>query len=372
MNRDPACPPTRGRARDGAIESPHRVAGALPLWRGAKAACCILLLLGCLQIVSRSLSGEEMPGYGQAEPVSAPTVGGGSFPCDRPGWFPDGFGLKEHTVFWFGDRYYIAATYLGADDYEQRLAYAASPDFCSWTDLGGILTDRQPGAWDEGRIWSPHVYAEDGVYYLFYAGVTQAFAQSIMLATSTDPSDPASWERRGVVFQPTHPGSVWEGFDSWSDCRDPLVIKVDDLYHLYYTGTDVDGGIVGVASAPSPLGPWTDQGAILTTPGVMPENATFAANGGLHYLIYNHSGQNPLGAVYRYSTSLAGPWSDARLLRPGWAHEIWQGRDGKLYTSYLRRPSVHIQVLTWDDFCSPPCPLVGDTRFRQFLPAIVR
>lgn len=326
----------------------------------------LFLVSGWSPLVRRASSSGNMPRGVLTAPV------GVSPPCEQPGWFPDGFGLKDHTVFWHDGSYYIASIYLGNDGYEDQFAYAASPDLCQWSDLGGILEERPSGDWDEFRIWAPFVYNEDGVYYMFYTGVTHAFAQSIMLAISTDPSDPDSWERQGVAFQPTHHGSIWGGFDTQSDCRDPTVVKIGDLYHLYYTGLDTTGGIVGLATASSPSGPWTDWGEIVTTPTYMPESPTIVFHAGLYYLFYNDAGEAGLSEVYRYGPTPAGPWSETYAFRPGWAHEVWIGQDEELYTSFLTDYTITIRRLTWDDFYYPPHPFVGEAVYRLFVPLVLR
>ncbi len=321
---------------------------------------------------SQSYLAQRMPPSENTPGTVLAASGQASFPCERPGWFPDGLGLKDHTIFSYGGLYYIASIYLADSDYENRFAYASSPDLCQWSDLGGILKERPVGEWDEFRIWAPYVYQEGGVYYMFYTGVTNAFAQSIMLATSTDPAEPDSWERQGVVFQPSHAGSVWGGFDTWSDCRDPTVIKIGESYHLYYTGRDIDGGIIGLATAPSPSGPWIDWGAVVTTPNAMPESPTLTHYGGLYYLFYHGVGAAGSGQVYHYGPTLAGPWSRAHRFRPGWAHEIWVGQDGESYTSFLTDYSVSTDLLTWDAWYNPPHPVVGEAVYRIFVPSVVQ
>jgi hypothetical protein len=301
--------------------------------------------------------------------VTASTLN--TLPCERPGWFPTDFALKDHTVFSYDTKYYIASIYLSSDGYEDRFAYAASPDLCQWQDLGGILPERLPGEWDEYRVWAPFVYEEAGTYYMFYTGVTQSFAQSIMLATSTDPSDPDSWERQGMVFQPSHPGSVWPGFDAWSDCRDPTVVRVGERYYLYYTGLDEDGGIVGLATAPAISGPWTDWGAVTTRSGSMLESSTLVTYDDMYYLIYHSAGASGLGAVYRYGPTPAGPWGEVHPLYPGWAHEVWLGLDARFYTSFLTDLSITIRPLTWEAIYDPPRPFIGERIHRLFLPLLV-
>jgi hypothetical protein len=76
-------------------------------------------------------------------------------PCDKPGWFPEDFGLKDHTIFWYKDYYYIAANYLPG---EKKFAYGRSPDLCNWEVLEPILDERIPGSWDEMAVWSPYVF----------------------------------------------------------------------------------------------------------------------------------------------------------------------------------------------------------------------
>lgn len=329
----------------------------------------LLLLLLCMAAGSGSLVFGASDS-GASETSSA--LEGDAFLCENPGWFPEEFALKDHTVFTYDGLYYLASTYLASDDYEEQFAYASSPDLCHWTDLGGILSERTPGTWDEFRIWAPYVYEEDGVYYLYYTGVTRGFAQSIMLATSTDPSESHSWQPQGVVFQPSHPEAVWAGSDAWSDCRDATVLKKGLVYRMYYTGLDESGGIVGVAKATSPLGPWYDWGAIAdTTPGSVPESPTLASHDGLYWLFYSDAGPAGWGQVYRHGETPFGPWSKQYVWRPGWAHEIWTGLDGKSYTSFVSDGGVGIRRYIGPEYYDPAHPFVGAAAYHAFLPVVL-
>jgi len=179
--------------------------------------------------------------------------------CEKPGWFPTEFGLKDHTLFRYDSFYYIASIYLPG---ETQFAYGRSQDLCTWEELPPILDIRTVGTWDEFRIWAPHVIIKDDTYYLYYTGVTNDFTQSIMLATSTNPADSLSWQIHGMIFQPDHDQMIWQ-VETWADCRDPMVILIDQTYWLFYTGRDVTGGIIGAATSSTPIGPWTDQGALI-------------------------------------------------------------------------------------------------------------
>ena len=284
--------------------------------------------------------------------------------CETMGWFPSDIGLKDHHLFFFKGYYYLVSNLVGSED---RFAYARSQDFCAWETLPTILGPSTHGLWDEMAVWAPFVYEEDEVYYLYYTGVTRKFTQSIMAATTSNPKDPTSWQAQGMIFQPDHPGMLWEA-GQWADARDPTVIKTGGIYYLYYTGRDISGGIIGMATAPSPLGPWRDWGSII--PAVasgMLESPTLARFDGTYYLFYHHTGR---GEYFRAGSSPGGPWGDPQPIRPGLAHEVWQDRTDEWFTSYLTDYSVTISPLTWDTFFSPAQPWIGDDVYHQIMPVV--
>ena len=290
--------------------------------------------------------------------------------CLPLGWFPANVGLKDHHIFQHAGDYYLVSIHLTPEHYEDRFAYARSADLCHWQDLSPVLAERVPGTADEFRVWSPFVYEENSVYYMYYTGVSANFTQSIMLATSTNPADPASWQAQGVVFQPDHPGMVWQT-GQWADCRDPAVVKVGGTYYLYYTARDASGGIIGIATAASISGPWRDWCPVLTltAPQAMAESPALAVYDGLYYLFYNDTSQR--GERYRIGASPAGPWAEADAFAPGWAHEVWRGPKGDDYTSFLTTYAVSISKLSWDTLYSPARPVVGEIH-RSWLPLMSR
>lgn len=294
----------------------------------------------------------------------------GSQGCDTPGWFPEKFGLKDHALFWYKGEYYIISTYVSPVSssplLQDRFVYAKSKDLCNWEEIGPVLTERTPDTWDEAAIWAPFVFYENGLYYLYYTGVTETWTQSIMLATSNDPADPHSWVRRGMIFQPSHPGAVWK-LDRSADCRDPFLIKIGEVYYLYYTGRDQEGGIIGVASAPTPIGPWTDLGRVVTpVEGEMLESPFLVNYQGRYFLFYNLSLE---GEYYRVSERHDGGFGEASPFTPGWAHELWQSVEGEWFTSYLTDYSVTINRLTWIA-SDPPQPIIEWARSKLYLPLI--
>src|SRR6266496_3214714 len=80
---------------------------------------------------------------------------------------------------------------------ERVLGHAISQDLYTWTQLDPVLPAR-PQNWDRDHIWAPSIVERDGVYYLFYTGVTDvggvyASNQRLGVATSTDLTQ---WNRR--------------------------------------------------------------------------------------------------------------------------------------------------------------------------------
>jgi predicted GH43/DUF377 family glycosyl hydrolase len=282
-------------------------------------------------------------------------------PCTQPGWFPINFGLKDHAIFWSAPYYYLISIYLPGED---RFAYARSLDLCNWETLPPVLSQRTAGTWDEYRVWAPFVLEREGVFYLYYTGVTKSYTQSILLATTRTPAEAASWKTQGMVFQPFHAGSLWQA-GTWADCRDPHVIEVSGNYFLYYSGRDQAGGMIGLASAAAPAGPWQDQGAIMLDEKKMPESPNVFHYGQDYYLFYHPAND---GEYYRVSRAPGGPWGEARPIMPGWAHEVWQSPDEDWFTSYLTNYTVSISSLSWDGSGQTPQPMINRESYTTYLP----
>jgi arabinan endo-1,5-alpha-L-arabinosidase len=81
--------------------------------------------------------------------------------------------------------------------------------------------------------------------------------------------DLVNWEYMGDVFQ-TRPEWVADDAGLWA----PEIVYLNGQYYLYYAAswTDLPGGgsAIGVATAPTPLGPWTDSGEPVVEPHAPP------------------------------------------------------------------------------------------------------
>ena len=106
-----------------------------------------------------------------------------------------------------------------------------------------------------GDIRNPDVLEDDGTWYLYSDGTT---AEVIQVRSS---ADLVQWGDLDPVFdEETKPS-----FISGGTVSGPSVIRFQDRVLLYYClwKSATECGI-GVASAPSPTGPWTDHGAVVT------------------------------------------------------------------------------------------------------------
>ncbi len=176
---------------------------------------------------------------------------------------------------------------------ENSFGHAVSKDLYNWTQLDSVVPVR-PGEWDNHRVWAPHIVESEGVYYMFYTGVTESaplysFFQRTGLATSTDLM---SWNRYDVpVFSCEQ--APWVYCDSTNsmggNLRDPFVMS--DPAHpgqwlQYYStvpDTDINRYVVGVASSTGNLATWAD---------LKPLWATYKTNTG--YLFFTTNGPQPL------------------------------------------------------------------------------
>ena len=146
---------------------------------------------------------------------------------------------------------------------EKDLGHATSYDLYNWTQQPPVLPARD-GEWDNQHVWAPSIVLRDGLYTLFYSGVTNVPGvydnyQRIGIATSTDlfnwtPSAQPVFSCEQVPWSfcdPLQPDLT--GF------RDPFVMPDPSQsggWLMYYTANDlIDSGtmVVGVARSSGDL-----------------------------------------------------------------------------------------------------------------------
>lgn len=166
-----------------------------------------------------------------------------------------------------------------ADPLDERFfAHATAEELTGpWVKQAPVM-HADPGA-GELHVWAPHVIEHDGLYWMFYAGGTADHsAYRMQLATSPDLY---TWTR--------HPGNPLfvDGFDG----RDPMVLRVGDVWVMYYAANSApDGGNHIVAYRTSTdLVTWGPREVAFTHPrvgtyGGPTESPFVVAHGGSHYL----------------------------------------------------------------------------------------
>ena len=132
--------------------------------------------------------------------------------------------------------------------------------------------------------------ARDGARYVM-ACTSGGAPDAYPLRTSTDL---VRWTERGWIF-PAGTGPAWASGDFWA----PELHHVGAQWLAYFSARDASDGslAIGVATAPSALGPYTDLGRPLVhdpTPGVIDAHE-FDAPDGQHYLLWKLDG-NAVGA----------------------------------------------------------------------------
>ena len=136
---------------------------------------------------------------------------------------------------------------------ETHLAHATAPSLHGpWTKQPFALSaDPSHG---ETQLWAPHVIRHDGRYWMFVcAGGPSPSAYRIHLAAS---DDCVTWTRH-----PRNP-LVVDGYEA----RDPMVLRVDDRWVMYYTATATpEGGAhVVVATESDDLVTWHGRTIVYT------------------------------------------------------------------------------------------------------------
>ena len=181
-------------------------------------------------------------------------------------------GMVESPAVWYdpqAQRY--GMVYTGYDlRYPERRGYGSvgapriglawSDDLFEWErdSRSPILgANAAAGSPDEAGAAGPFVLAEEGRYYLFYFGTTEAGYEggrkTMNLATSTDLVEWTRYEGNPII-EPA--GEGWRRDAIWH----PNVVRADGLYYLFFNASGVVEGreeeFIGYATSPD-LFEWT-------------------------------------------------------------------------------------------------------------------
>jgi hypothetical protein len=127
---------------------------------------------------------------------------------------------------------------------EEKIGYATSPDGKSWTKYAGnpVMSLGVPGSWDSTRIGSMSVLKDGSTYKMWYYGTNGAIGR-IGYATSTDG---IIWTRcAGNPVLDLGASNTWDSREVGPNC----VIKENDVYKIWYGGSDGSHSRVGLAES---------------------------------------------------------------------------------------------------------------------------
>ncbi len=233
---------------------------------------------------------------------------------------------------------------------EKIFAHATAPNLMGpWTRQDPILPANKSAG--ETHVWAPYVLRNDGSYWMYYCGggVSDKGGEDhakyrIHLATSTDLFH---WERSSANPM------VVDGYDA----RDPMVLKVDDQWVLYYTATSTPhGGNHTVESVTSQdLTHWSNKKEVFRHPevgtyGGPTESPFVVSRNGKHYLfVCTNAGYNQ-SAVYESDSPFHWDMANEVGKFPAHAAEIIQTPEGKWYASRAGwgQGGVYLAELNWE------------------------
>lgn len=190
---------------------------------------------------------------------------------------------------------------VGVGDRRHHLRVAVSDAALGpFRDVGVNLTP------DELFAIDPHPFRDvDGRWYLYYArdvltgnrvGTHLAVAEMVTMVELSVPGQPvlaptADWQ----IFERAR--SIYDGTHDWHTLEGPNVRRHDGTYYCIYSGGSYlgEGYHAAWASAPHPLGPWTEPAVdrsrlLVTVPGRVRgpgHNSVVTTSGGTDMLAYH-------------------------------------------------------------------------------------
>lgn len=227
---------------------------------------------------------------------------------------------------------------------ETRFAHATAEHLLGpWTKQPPALdVDREYG---ETHLWAPYVLDSGAEYVMFYdGGGEDRTATAMNTATSTDLRN---WTRhpRGPVFR--------DGYDA----RDPMVLRLDDRWVMYYCATSEPAGgnhIVAYRTS-TDLVHWSDRAIAYADPstgtGAGPTESPFVVrHNGFWYLFIGPRPDYVGTDVFRSDDPLHFRVQDrVGHIEAHAAEIITDGADRWITTAGWGQGGVHIAPLYFDD-----------------------
>ena len=118
---------------------------------------------------------------------------------------------------------------------DRKIGHAFSKDLSYWRTEKPVIHVDENRKFENLMVWAPAIIKHsDGIWYMFYTGVSEDRTQSTCVATSRDLY---SWEKPLQVPAFIVNNDKWAkwSFEGNKDCRDPNIISHGKGYLIYYT-----------------------------------------------------------------------------------------------------------------------------------------
>lgn len=246
----------------------------------------------------------------------------------RPGFAPKDFSVIQEGE-WF-HAFYIETDNSILYDTGTNLGHSRSKDLYHWEYLDSNFV---PGSasFDNARVWAPHVVKVDGVFYLFYTGISSdpstLHHQSIGVATSTDLS---CWTRYPLPIVECAGVAGSRCSPAMGELRDPFALQdptTAGRWLVYFTEkvASPDVMVVGIAGTTEDLteASWADLGPVWTPSDTWPfneaqtESPHLFTHDGLWYLFYTSNAGNNQITIWTSPDSPAPGATWTRRMRLG-------------------------------------------------------
>jgi len=173
-------------------------------------------------------------------------------------------------VIWDEDEGQYEMWYTGMDSSEiSRIGYATSPNGTTWTKQGIVLWEGLPNTWEELGVSLASVIKEDGTYNMWYTGRSEDPANpssivQLLAIGFADSPDGESWDKEDSNPILSRNVLSWDNRGVGGACV--VIQPTGPKYAMYYTGFETGTGLlceVGVAYSGDGIG-WIKEGKILT------------------------------------------------------------------------------------------------------------
>jgi len=339
------------------------------------AASASILLYGCgttaledskevMQLTAGEFQRIYNPGIGETNQWY---INDHCFIQDKAGlWYMFGITSKEPAQPW-GEVFFAHATskqILGPDSETQTHVFpefswyqgdwapaAIQHNALQWKKQEHVLHVKRDKPWNEAHVWAPYIVEHENKYYMYYcAGAEEHSRYKINLAVS---DDLWIWERHE-----DNP-MVVDGYDA----RDPMIIRYDDTWIMYYTAnsTPTGGNHVVAAVTSKDLIHWSDKQEVF----VHPKTGTYGGptespyvverNGKFHLFVCSNAPYNT-SEVYESDSPFKWDLENKVGFFPSHASEvIYLPSENKYYISRAGwgQGGLYLAELNWSESSKP-------------------